>query len=76
MGILCPYPRSEEAQDIEKTLNRLVVLHRVRTHTYNIDKARRVLGYNPVPDLENGIERSVKWEMQKRKEKKGDLDRS
>ena len=53
-----------------KTLNKLVVTHCVRTHTYKIDKARRVLGYNPVPDLENGMNRSVAWEMQKRKESK------
>lgn len=59
-----------------KTLNRLTVSHCMRTHTYKIYKARRVLGYNPIPDLENGIERSVKWEMQKRKEKNQHLDRS
>ena len=58
-----------------KTLNKLVVMHCVRTHTYNIDKARRVLGYNPVPDLENGIKRSVEWEMQKRQEPKADSKR-
>ena len=50
-------------------LNKLVVSHCVRTHTYNIDKARHALGYNPVPELEDGIRRSVEWKMQKRKEK-------
>ncbi|KAF6230358.1 hypothetical protein HO133_004700 [Letharia lupina] len=35
-------------------LRTLVVSRRVRTHTYNIDKARQALGYNPVPELENG----------------------
>ena len=59
-----------------KTLNKLVVLHCVRTHTYSIDKARRVLGYNPVPDLENGIKRSVEWEMQRRKAPKTDSKRN
>ncbi len=59
-----------------KTLNKLVVTHCVRTHTYNIDKARRALDYNPVPDLENGIKRSVEWEMQKRKESKADSKRN
>ena len=58
-----------------KTLNKLVVMHCVRTHTYNIDKARRVLGYNPIPDLENGVKRSVEWEMQKRQERKADSKR-
>ena len=58
-----------------KTLNKLVVMHCVRTHTYNTDNARRVLGYNPVPDLENGIKRSVEWEMQKRQELKADSKR-
>lgn len=53
-----------------KALNKLVVSHCVRTHTYNIDKARQALGYDPVPELETGIKRSVEWEMQKRKEKK------
>ncbi|MCJ1312324.1 hypothetical protein MMC25_005998 [Agyrium rufum] len=46
--------------------NKLIVIHCVRTYTYNIDKARRVLGYNPVPDLKGGITRSVEWEMQKK----------
>ena len=58
-----------------KIINKLVVMHCVRTHTYNIDKARRVLGYNPIPDLENGIKRSVEWEMQKRQERKTDSKR-
>lgn len=53
-----------------KALNKLVVSHCVRTHTYNINKARQALGYNPVPELENGIKRSVEWEMQKRNGKK------
>ena len=38
-------------------------------HTYNIDNARHALGYNPMPELEDGIKRSVEWEMQKQKEK-------
>ena len=58
-----------------KVLNKLLVTHCVLTHTYNMDKARRVLGYDPVPDLENGIKRSVEWEMQKRKESKRDFKR-
>ena len=59
-----------------KVLNKLVVMRCVRTHTYNIDKARRVLGYNPIPDLENGIKRSVEWEIQKRQEPKADSKRN
>ena len=51
-------------------LNKLVVSHCVRTHTYSIEKVRQALGYNPVPELEDGIKRSVEWEMRKRREKK------
>lgn len=56
--------------------NKLVVSHCVRTHTYNINKARSALGYNPVPELENGIKRSVEWEMQVRKEQKASSKRN
>lgn len=48
----------------------------VRTHTYNIDKARQALGYNPVPELENGNKGSVEWKKLKREEKKTNLKRN
>ncbi|MCJ1250440.1 hypothetical protein MMC30_007668 [Trapelia coarctata] len=49
-----------------EAMNKLVVSYCVRTHSYSIEKARKVLGYNPLSDLEKEIERSVKWEMQRR----------
>ena len=49
-----------------KAMNKLVVSYCVRTHSYSIEKARKILGYNPVSDLEEEIKRSVKWEMLKR----------
>ncbi len=33
------------------------------THTYRIDKAKERLGYKPVPDFEEGIQRSVAWSL-------------
>ena len=49
------------------SLNKLLVTYCVRSHTYKIDKVKQVLGYSPVPALEAGIERSVAWELRKRK---------
>lgn len=53
-----------------KMVNRLVITHCVRNYTYSINKARKQLGYNPVPDLEAGIKRSVEWEIQNRENRK------
>ena len=47
-------------------MNTLVVNFCIREYTYNIDKARRVLGYQPVAQLEDLIKRSVEWELRKR----------
>ena len=47
-------------------MNTLVVEFCIREYTYNIDKARRVLGYQPVAQLEDIIKRSVEWELRKR----------
>lgn len=51
-----------------EAMNKLVVSYCVRTHSYSIVKARKILGYHPVSDLEEEIKRSVRWEMQKRQE--------
>ena len=50
-----------------QSLNKLVVLYCIRNHTYNIDRARNILGYKPVPDLiDGGIKSAVKYEMRQR----------
>lgn len=49
-----------------EAMNKLVVSYCVRTHSYSIAKARKILGYDPVSDLEEEIKRSVEWEMQRR----------
>lgn len=42
-----------------------VISYAVRPWTFNIDKARARLGYHPVPEWEEGIKRSVDWEIAK-----------
>ena len=46
--------------------NREVVRFCLHTHTYNIDKAKKHLGYNPTVDLEGTIQRAVAWEVRRR----------
>ena len=57
-------------------MNTLVVEFCIREYTYNIDKARRVLGYKPVAHLEEVIRRSVEWELRKRGTEGTDGNRS
>ena len=47
-------------------LNRQVVRACVNDFTYNIEKARAVLGYNPVVRTEEVLQASVRWELQRR----------
>lgn len=49
-------------------LNRTIVSHSVRNYTYDISKARRVLGYQPAPMLEEGLKEAVRHEFKKRGE--------
>lgn len=49
-------------------LNRTIVTHSIRSYTYDISKARRVLGYKPVPRLEDGLKEAVRHEFHKRGE--------
>lgn len=49
-------------------LNRTIVTHSIRTYTYDISKARRVLGYQPAPKLEEGMKEAVRYEFKKRGE--------
>lgn len=55
-------------------LNVLIVKHSVLTHTYDITKARKRLGYEPVPDMEGGILRTVEWELRKQRGKEREKD--
>ena len=47
-------------------LNRQAVSFCIDTNTYNISKAKTVLGYNPVKRTEEGLREATEWEMQKR----------
>ena len=47
-------------------LNRQVVNFCTRTYTYNMEKAKTVLGYRPVQDVEQVIREATLWEMQQR----------
>ncbi|MCJ1382354.1 hypothetical protein MMC17_005467 [Xylographa soralifera] len=50
-----------------QSLNKLAVLYCIRSHTYNIEKARKILVYKPVPNLiEGGVKTSVAYEVQRR----------
>ena len=40
-----------------------------QTRTYNIEKAKKRLGYLPIVGLEDGIRRGVRWHLQNEKEK-------
>ena len=48
-----------------KTLNRLTVEFCLRTYTYDISKARRVLGYEPEVNREAVIKKAIEWETAK-----------
>ena len=59
-----------------KDLNKLVVLYCTKSHTYNIKKAKEVLGYSPVPNmLEHGVKTSVDYELRKRAANQGRKDK-
>lgn len=47
-------------------LNRHVVNFCTRTFTYDIDKARKVLGYTPTVNTQAVIEEATQWEMDRR----------
>lgn len=47
--------------------NTKTICHFLRPHTFSIDKARERLGYDPVPEWEGGIKRSVQWEVEKQR---------
>lgn len=42
---------------------RMTVIHR----TFNIDKAKRVLGYRPMVSVEEGLARTGKWFVEEEK---------
>ncbi|OAA66731.1 c-3 sterol dehydrogenase c-4 decarboxylase [Niveomyces insectorum RCEF 264] len=43
------------------TFNRQRIIYSCMTRYYDISKARRLLGYEPIVSLEEGIRRGVKW---------------
>ena len=49
-----------------QALSTLVVNICTQEYSYNINKARQVLGYNPEVDLEGAVQRAVDWELQNR----------
>ena len=52
-------------------LTRHIVGFCVNDFTYNIEKARNVLGYRPVVRTQEVLEESVKWELKRRKQHSG-----
>lgn len=48
------------------SFNELLVTHCVYNFTYDISKAKRVLGYDPVSHLEEEIPKSVAFELKRR----------
>ena len=49
--------------------NAHAIIHATQQHTYNIDKARKRLGYDPVPDVEGGLQRAVAEFLRETREK-------
>ena len=49
----------------EPELNTHFVDACTREYTYDIDKARKILGYNPVAKTEEVLKHAVEWELQK-----------
>ena len=50
-------------------LNRHVVNFCTCNYTYDISKAKKILGYNPVKRTEENIKEATEWELNRRKEK-------
>jgi nucleoside-diphosphate-sugar epimerase len=46
---------------IKTEINPISMRYFARTGTYSIEKARRVLGYEPKIDLDEGVVRTQKW---------------
>jgi sterol-4alpha-carboxylate 3-dehydrogenase (decarboxylating) len=51
------------------TLNRSMVRFTTMHRTYNITKAKELLGYTPAVDWKEGVRRSVEWYIKDEKEK-------
>ncbi|CAN8099311.1 unnamed protein product [Discula destructiva] len=48
---------------VSPTFNRMRITYSTMTRYFNIDKAKRRLGYAPIISLEEGMRRSVKWTL-------------
>lgn len=51
-------------------INKAVMSSSTEDYTYDIGKARRVLGYAPRDELVGGMERAAEWELGKRRKEK------
>ena len=49
-------------------ISRNVVNHTTQEHTYDISKARSVLGYEPVQQMETEIEEAVRWHLKTKRD--------
>lgn len=49
---------------LSPTFNRQRILYSTMTRYFNIEKAKRRLGYEPIISLEDGMRRSVKWTVE------------
>jgi len=51
------------------TFNRQRIIYSCMTRYYDISKAKRRLGYQPLVSLSDGVKRSVKWTLEQETEK-------
>lgn len=49
---------------VNPTFNKQRIVYSTMTRYFNIEKAKRRLGYKPIISLEEGMRRSVKWTME------------
>ncbi len=50
-------------------MSRLYIQVTIYNSTFNIDKARKRLGYEPIVDHEGNMKRSIEWELKNRQRK-------
>jgi sterol-4alpha-carboxylate 3-dehydrogenase (decarboxylating) len=53
------------------TFNRQRIVYSCMTRYYNIDKAKRRLGYRPLVSLDEGVKRAVRWHLEQEVAAKG-----
>lgn len=69
MGILLGYLSEVFFGILKKapTFNRQRIIYSTMTRYYDISKAKRRLGYQPLVSLSEGVKRTVKWALEQEK---------